>query len=260
MSLAASATEPAKDAAPAPVELFLPGKAGKLQAWLWRPSGPGPFPVIVYNHGSEQDPVVGTRDTLGPFFVSHGYAILFPYRRGAGKSEGTYWKDVVDKKPDGEQASATIDELVLENDDIVSAIAWTRAQPWAQRDQINVAGCSFGGIETLFTAERPIAGLRAAVDFAGASMSWAKSPQLQSRLLRSVESAKVPVFFVQAQNDFNTAPSSTLSAAMRAKKLPNRVHIFPPFGTTPMQGHAMFCMKGMSVWGDEVLQFLHDRR
>jgi carboxymethylenebutenolidase len=260
LSSVAGATEPTATSAPAPVELSLHGKAGKLQAWLWRPSGPGPFPVIVYNHGSERDPVAGTLPTLGPFFVSHGYAVVFPYRRGAGKSEGTFWQDVADKQPESEQLTATIKQLVLSNDDIVTAIEWTRTQPWAQRDRINVAGCSFGGIETLLTAERAIPGLRAAVDFAGASMSWADNPRLQERLLHSVEAAKVPVFFVQAQNDFNTAPSTILSEAMRAKKLPYRVHIFPPFGTTPQQGHGMFCMRGMGVWGDEVLQFLRDRR
>ena len=147
----------------------------------------------------------------------------------------------------------------LSNDDIVSAIEWTRAQPWAQRDQINVAGCSFGGIETLITAERAIPGLRAAVDFAGASMAWSGNPDLRARLVKSAESAKVPVFFLQAENDFNTAPSTTLSEAMRAKKLPTRARIFPPFGTTPMQGHAGFCMFGTRVWGDDVLSFLRDR-
>ena len=265
LSLPAQAGEPAPPAngaattSAAPVELFLPGKAGKLQAWLWRPSGPGPFPVVVYNHGSERDPIAGTRAAIGPFFVQHGFAVLFPTRRGAGKSAGTFWQDAVDKLPKDEKERETIAQLLLGNDDVVSAIEWTRAQPWAQRDQINVAGCSFGGIETLFTAERAIPGLHAAVDFAGASMAWASSPTLRERLVKAAESAKVPVFFAQAENDFNTAPSTILSDAMRSKKMFYGVHIYPPFGTTPMQGHAGFCLRGTDVWGADVLQFLRDR-
>src|SRR5260370_40480552 len=92
---ATSATAPANNAA-SPTEVSIRGKKGRLQAWLWRPAGPGPFPVVVYNHGSEPDPIAGTHGTVGPFFSQHGYAVLFPYRRGTGKSEGRYWGDEVD--------------------------------------------------------------------------------------------------------------------------------------------------------------------
>lgn len=142
----------------------------------------------------------------------------------------------------------------------MSAIEWLRAQPWAARDEINVAGCSFGGIHTLLTAERSVPGLRAAVDFAGASSSWNENFRLRERLLCAVESARIPIFFVQAENDFNTAPSTILSEAMRAKGLPHRMRIYPPFGSTPMEGHRRFCLRGADVWGDDVLDFLHNRR
>jgi len=246
---------------PKPTEVWLRGKAGKLQAWLWRPEGKGPFPAVVYNHGSEQDPIVGTESQIGTFFVSHGYAVLFPYRRGAGKSEGRYWQDEVAGIPEEENEPAVIALLEKENDDVVTGIEWLRAQPWIARDDLTVAGCSFGGIETLLTAERPVPGLRAALDFAGASMSWDTSPLLRERLLHAVERARVPVFFLQAENDFNTAPSKILAAAMRAKKLPARVRIFGNFGDgTPRAGHAGFCLWGWDVWGADVLDFLRHRR
>jgi dipeptidyl aminopeptidase/acylaminoacyl peptidase len=248
------------DPAAKPTEVWLRGKAGKLQAWLWRPAGPGPFPALVYNHGSEKDPIVGTESQVGPFFVGHGYAVLFPYRRGAGKSEGRYWREGTDGVPDRE--GVTIAHLVEDNDDVVTAIEWLRAQPWVARDDIAVGGCSFGGIETLLTAERPVPGLRVALDFAGGAMSWDGSPRLRERLLRAVEAARVPVFFLQAENDFNTAPSRVLSEAMRAKKLPYRMRIFPRFGDgSPRAGHAGFCgFGGDSSWGADVLDFLQRRR
>lgn len=245
---------------PKPTEVWLRGKAGKLQAWLWRPSGTGPFPALVYNHGSEQDPIVGTESQIGSFFVAHGYAVLFPYRRGTGKSEGRYWHDAVAKIAEDDNEPAVIKLLEQENDDVVTGIEWLRAQPWIARDDISVGGCSFGGIETLLTAERPVPGLRAALDFAGASMSWNSSPLLRERLLRAVEHARVPVFFLQAENDFNTAPSQILSAAMRAKKLPARVRIYDTFGDgSNRAGHAGFCLWGWDAWGDDVLDFLRKR-
>jgi pimeloyl-ACP methyl ester carboxylesterase len=104
-----------------------------------------------------------------------------------------------------------------------------------------------------------VPGLRAALDFAGASMAWDDNPLLRERLLRAVESARVPIFFLQAENDFNTAPSKILSEAMRAKKLPHRMRIFPHFGHDHMSGHAGFCMMGWDQWGDDVLDFLRKR-
>lgn len=244
-----------------PTEVWLRGKAGKLQAWLWRPEGKGPFPVVVYNHGSEQDPVVGTDGQVGSFFARNGYAVLFPYRRGSGKSEGRYWQSGVDQLPEDRQPPAVIAALERENDDVVSAVEWLRAQPWVARDDITVAGCSFGGIHTLLTAERPVPGVRAALDFAGAAMSWEGNGLLRERLLRAVEHARVPIFFLQAENDFNTAPSRILSEAMRAKKLPNRMRIYDTFGDgSPRSGHAGFCMFGWDYWGADVLDFLRKRR
>jgi dienelactone hydrolase len=247
------------DSPASPTEISIPGKRGRLQAWLWRPAGPGPFPVLVYNHGSERDPTEGTHGNIGPFFLAHGYAVLFPYRRGTGKSDGRPWSDEVESQPEDRREQATIDRLVEENDDIVSAIEWARAQSWAARDQIDVAGCSFGGVEALLTAARPVPGVRAAVDFAGASKSWDGAPLLRERLLLAVEAAKVPVFFVQAENDFNTAPSRILSDAMLQKKLPMRVRIYPRYGSSPAEGHDKFCLQGTAVWGDDALDFLRNR-
>jgi carboxymethylenebutenolidase len=246
-------------AAAEPTELFLAGKQGKLQAFLWRPEGAGPFPALVYNHGSEKEPRVGTQNEMGPFLSKQGYVVLFPIRRGAGKSEGQYWRDRVDQAHFWAKEKTALATMAEENEDVVSAIEWLRAQPFIKRDEISVAGCSFGGIQTLLTAEKPL-GLHAAVDFAGGAMSWSTNGLLRERLQQAAENAKTPVFFVQAENDFNTAPSKVLSEAMRKKKLTHRVRIFPPHGTTPMAGHAHFCNHGSAEWGADVLDFLKRRQ
>jgi hypothetical protein len=66
----------------------------------------------------------------------------------------------------------------------------------------------------------------------------------------------VPVFFLQAENDFDTTPSLVLSNEMKAAGKPMRVHIFPPNGVTHEDGHG-FCSGGQAPpWGIEVLDFL----
>jgi dienelactone hydrolase len=259
LALACSRPSPAPpsdaQAPPPRSEVRIPSGELTLHGWIFRPAGTGPFPALVYNHGSERDPSVDNFGDLGDWFRGQGYVLLLPFRRGAGGSDGTYWEDVVPPQHDPEYWPATIAQLEKESADVSNAVAWLRTQPFVDSARVSVAGCSFGGIHTLLAAEKP-QGLRAAIDFAGASMSWASSPLLQQRLAAAVDHAAVPVFFVQAENDFDTSPTKLLPLEMEAAHKPHRAKIFPPHGTTHMEGHAHFCTHGMAEWGPDVLAFL----
>lgn len=248
----ATASPPA-DAGFAPELVEFPSGSRTLHGFLWRPPGAGPFPAIVYNHGSEDLP--GTKPGQAEFFVPRGYVVFVPHRRGQGRSKeaGTYINDFYF---DGGPQPFT-DELVAQTDDVTAAVAYLGTLPYVDRKRVAAVGCSLGGIESLFAAER-VPGIVAAIDFAGASATWAKTPPLQEQMKTAATNAKVPVFFIQAENDFDTTPSKTLSALMTKSGKKNRVHIFPPNGTSPQDGHA-FCGGGPSPpWGEEVLSFLHE--
>jgi carboxymethylenebutenolidase len=220
-----------------------------LHGFLYRPPGPGPFPAVVFNHGSE--PLPGWKPDQAQFYVRHGFVLFLPHRRGQGRSR--------DAGPsintlDG-TTPAFVDELVAQSDDVMAAVAYVAALPYVDPRRVAVAGCSLGGIESLLAAERGT-GLVAAIDFAGAAITWSNNPALQDRMKLAARNAKVPVFFLQAENDYNTAPSRVLSDEMKRAGKPMRVHIFPPNGTTAQDGHAL-CMGGdHPPWGDEVLAFL----
>jgi dienelactone hydrolase len=206
------------------------------------------------NHGSE--PLPGWMPDEAAFFVrQHGFVLFIPHRRGQGRSAdaGPYVGDVFEAS--GRDASALTDTLVAQTDDVMAAIAYAASLPYVDPKRVAVVGCSLGGIESLFAAERG-RGIVAAVDFAGAAMTWATSVPLQDRMKLAARNAKVPVFFLQAENDFNTAPSRVLSDEMKKAGKPVRVHVFPPNGVTHEDGHA-FCLGGSAPpWGDEVMDFL----
>ena len=73
---------------------------------------------------------------------------------------------------------------------------------------------------------------------------------------RAVQHAKAPIFFFQAENDWNLSPSQVLSAVMKAAGKPFEVKIYPPFGRSRQEGHS-FGYFGSAVWEDDVFRFLN---
>ena len=232
-----------------------------LHGVVYRPAGKGPFPAVVYNHGSAGGMVSKTGfDALGPVFASHGWVFFGPYRRGQGlsASAGPYIGDQIAaaEKNGGIQAAADTMVRLLKTDhlnDQLAALVWLRKQGFVQANRIAVAGTSFGGIEAVLGAERGT--YCAAVDSAGGAQSWAEAPALQSLMAASVRNAHAPIFFFQAENDYDLSPSKVLSAAMKDARKPYELKIYPRYGATTQDGHA-FGYFGSAVWADDVFRFL----
>ena len=68
-------------------------------------------------------------------------------------------------------------------------------------------------------------------------------------------STPIPVFFVQAENDFTTEPSRVLYDEMTRAQKPAFIKIYPSTGGEAMDGH-LFCVRGSASWGPDVLKFL----
>src|ERR1051326_264532 len=64
----------------------------KLPGWLYRPPGNGPFPAVIWNHGSEKHPLAQAE--LARFYTQHGFVFLVPIREGHGKAPGEYILDL----------------------------------------------------------------------------------------------------------------------------------------------------------------------
>ena len=153
-------------------------------------------------------------------------------------------------------AAALVTALETDHlDDHLAALDWLRAQPFVDPDRIATGGNSFGGVVTVLGAERvPYC---AAVDAAGGAESWRVAPGLRARMTRAVQHARAPVFFFQAANDYDLAPSRSLAEAMASAGLPHQVKVYPPFGESAAAGHS-FAWRGSAVWIDDVVHFLDD--
>ncbi|MFL5815170.1 MAG: alpha/beta hydrolase family protein [Bdellovibrionia bacterium] len=228
---------------------------------MYVPSGKGPFPAVLYNHGSAPGMLNSEASKqLGPLFAARGWIFFMPYRRGQGLSSeaGPYIGDEIKKAAEtgGERSAAAKMVQLLKEDhlnDQMAALKWLKEQDNVLKGRIAVAGNSFGGIEVVFGASE--ADYCAAVDASGAAESWEKAPILQSLLKTSVRKSKSPIFFFQAENDFNLEPSRILSAEMKSAGKVSELKIYPSFGTTNRDGHS-FAYLGHAIWFDDVMQFL----
>jgi carboxymethylenebutenolidase len=178
-----------------------------------------------------------------------------PHRRGQGRSPGEYIQELVAQAPPGERARCMVQLQEAEVEDVIAGLNYLRTQPYVDPTRMVISGCSYGGIQTLLAGEHDL-GVKALVPFAPGAMSWEQNAPLQERLLRAVDLAKAPVFLIQAENDYNLAPSQALSKEANKKKKDFQSKIYPAFGKTHQDGHWGFCSSATDVWGNDVLAFL----
>lgn len=230
-------------------------QSGKLQlhGFLWKPNGPGPFPAVVWNHGSEKLP--GSQPELAAFYTSHFFVFFAPHRRGQGRSPGDYIQDQVMQAPLSERARKMVELQDAEVEDVVAAVNFLKAQAYVDPRRIAISGCSYGGIQTLLAGERDL-GVGALIPFAPGAMSWLLNVPLRERLNQAVDNAKAPIFLIQAQNDYSVEPSHALTREAEKKHKDFQSRIYPAFGSKPQDGHWGFCTRGSDVWGSDVLSFL----
>lgn len=236
-----------------PEEVVFPGSMGELHGFLWKPDGAGPFPTIVWNHGSEKLP--GSQPALAKFYTEHSYVFFVPHRRGQGRSLGNYIQDLVNQAPPGDRARRMVELQQAEVDDVLAGLNYLKSQPFVDQARIAISGCSYGGIQTLLAGERDL-GVKALVPFAPGAMSWEQNVPLQDLLLRAVDLAKAPVFLIQAENDYSLAPTHALSKEAIKKQKEFQSRIYPAFGSSHQDGHWGFCSSATDVWGKDVLTFL----
>ena len=233
-----------------------------LEGFLFRPTGSGPFPAMIWNHGSEKMP--GSQPELAAFYNSKGYVFFLPHRHGHGRSPGEYIVDINNRlRASAANEEAAWPEMVklhtIYNRDVAAAVEWLKSQPFVDQNRVVMSGVSYGGIQTLVSAEN-IAGVRGFISFAPAAMSWKMVP-LRERMLTAIRNARAPIFLLQAANDYSTGPSEVLGPAIRKRGPPNMAKLYPAFGADDdhPKGHGAFATWniGIDIWSTDVMKFIN---
>jgi dienelactone hydrolase len=255
-------TAGAQSTAPSPAHetLFYAHDNLRLEAYLYKPQGTGPFPLVVYNHGSV--PAGEERNEWPAPFIARllvpaGYAVLVPERRGYGKSEGKPFSEDIGQ----DRGTRFVARMSAEAGDINAAVDYVLGLPSSlDRARVVIMGWSFGGIVTTLAAG---SGKRyaAVVVQAPGALNWNRSEELRRALVASAGGIRAPTLCAVAENDATTESARAICAAVQASQVHTVLKVYPKFesgrerpGNPP--GHALFGPFGVGVWSGDLLAFL----
>lgn len=231
-----------------------------IEVTVFKPSGPGPFPVAVLSHGSPRSAQDRRREgrqrlaAQSERFVEMGFAVLVPTRRGYGESGGT-WAESYGPCGDPDYFTAGLETAR----DLRAAVDAVRGEPWADTRHVVLAGQSAGGFGSVAASSQRFEGLVAVVNFAGGRGSLGPDQVCgESRLVEAMSryggSARVPGLWIYSANDrfFGPGLARLMHAAfVRAGGSAEFVEA-PPTG---LDGHGYFA-RAMDDWSPRVAGFL----
>ena len=138
-----------------PTDLRDDGTPIRLETVIFRPSGSGPFPLAVFNHGSSgRHPLPELlRQTwasleIADFLNRRGWLVAFPQRRGRGKSDGFCEEEL--GRNGRTKLACNVDTALNDADraltDIDAAIAVLRRRADVAPGPVLIGGHSRGGV------------------------------------------------------------------------------------------------------------------
>ena len=159
----------------APTPFVEDGKPVEFEVVLYAPPGSGPFPTVMFNHGSTGDGSnpdlfddTFTSEPLARFFAERGWLVAFPQRRGRGASDGLYDEGFTANRS-GYSCVAAIALAGAEHAlaDLDAAVDYLRSRPEVDSTRMLAAGTSRGGILSIAHLARRPDVFRGAINFVG---------------------------------------------------------------------------------------------
>jgi carboxymethylenebutenolidase len=247
----------------------LPSGTLRLKGYFWKPAGTGPFPAVLFNHGSGAADAQHTAGqtmgeaaaNLAPLFLKHGYAFLYLCRRGQGLSadQARFMQDLLQREEStyGKEARQHLSYVLLTTDhldDALAGLSFLKTAPGVDSKRIAIVGHSFGGVITLLSGEHD-ATIRAEVTFGAGANSWRLSKELRERVLTAVDKTSTPIMLIHAANDYDTSPGTEIAAELDRLHKPHLLKIYPALGHSSDDGHDLLYLS-MPEWEPDVFQFL----
>lgn len=233
-----------------------PERQAMLETTVFQPNGPGPFPLLIINHG--KDPVrpnLQPRDRfyhMAMAFVKRGYAVMVPMRQGFANSTGRYRDHGCNMTANG----------YTQANDILDAVNYARSQPWVDANRIVVAGQSYGGLATVALGTQELPGVRGLINFAGGLRDTSNGCDWQGELVTAFANYgannKIPSLWMYGENDSLFGPE--LAGRMHdAFELAGGKGKLVGYSAFKRDSHGMLASRdGEKVWLAETEKFLQE--
>ncbi|AVQ80998.1 MULTISPECIES: alpha/beta hydrolase family protein [unclassified Variovorax] len=247
-----------------PTGMFEHGEQITLEMVTFKPDGPGPFPTLVFNHGSTgigNDPSVFTSTVTSPALAKHfndrGWMVVFPQRRGRGKSGGIYDEgfepDRSQYSDDPQYALPGFEHALV---DVACVVEHLLARPDVNREHLMIGGHSRGGFLALASAASRPDLFGAVLNFVGGwvAENGPASEMINTAIARRGAKFSGPSVWLYAENDpFYSVAHSQKS--FNAFLLAGGQGQFHALDTRPGQdGHHILSLT--DLWGPVVDGFL----
>ncbi|MES2760172.1 MAG: CocE/NonD family hydrolase [Pseudomonadota bacterium] len=238
------------------IVLIPAGSTGRsmMETTVFQPNGPGPFPLLIINHGKEAGaPSSQPRDRfifMATAFVKRGYAVMVPMRQGFANSTGRY-KDY--------GCNMTANGYSQAND-VRAAVNFAREQSWIDGSRIVVAGQSYGGMATMALGTEDLPGVRGLINFAGGLRDDANRCDWRGELVKAFgnygAANKIASLWMYGANDSLFGPELVSRMHGAFVKAGGQAHLVE-FGPFKRDAHGMIASRdGEKVWWQEAEQFL----
>lgn len=232
------------------------GAAGraKLETTVFRPNGPGPFPLLIINHGKDSGaPRRQTRDRfifMATAFVKRGYAVIVPMRQGFSNSSGKYLDHGCNMTANGYSQA----------NDVLDALNYAREQDWVDSERIIVAGQSYGGMATIALGTQSIPGVRGLLNFAGGLRDDGNRCDWRSALVTAFadygNNNKIDSLWMYGENDSLFGPALVARMHEAFTRAGGRARLVE-YGPFKRDSHGMLASRdGEKVWWTETERFL----
>lgn len=240
---------------------------GDLLVTTFKPSGSGPFPLLIISHGRSGDKrsEYGRQrfESAARFFVRKGFAVAAPLRLGYGEL-------AAQGDPESSQSCSRphyAPALTAAAQQIIAVAQAMATQPDVDAGRLVLVGQSVGGIASMAAAAARPAGLVAAINFAGGHGGNpsahrgepCQAAQLQGLFQRYGEfnaraQGPTPTLWIYTENDMYFAPHHSRAWAEAYRDGGGLVdyRLLPAIGD---DGHRLFAAAN-DVWQPLVDEFL----
>jgi pimeloyl-ACP methyl ester carboxylesterase len=242
--------------------ILAPGKAGQVEISVHTPPGPGPFPVLVFNHGDvEMDhPTVKYKarfrdPVITATFLKLGLAVAIPARPGVGRSDGRYsYSHYAVNDGDASYKARQHSEAVL------SALNGLKQAPDLRQDQLLLAGQSAGGDTVMYMSTLALPGFRGVINFAGGRSNHrqGENPTFENKMMIDGWAdlgrvAKVPAMLVFAENDSRYSANTIRKSAQAYRDAGGQADLLL---ASPLTGDGHFIHQSPTLWSAAVARFI----